>query len=86
VSVERAYRFVPIGEDGIPREPSNYTLTTDELLDVGSPVEASLLGFERWMVVEMRSEPRPLLAAQDASGRDLPLAGTVVCKGTRVRA
>jgi hypothetical protein len=76
-----AYRFVPCDEAGRPHEGSQYTTTTTEDLTVGSRIEATLLGYTSWEVVEVRRATRPLLGARDTFGNDVPLAGTIVCRG-----
>ena len=76
-----AYRFVPCDEAGQPREDSRYTTVTTERLDVGSRIDAAIFGYTRWEVIEVRSETEPLLGALDSSGNDVPLAGTLICRG-----
>jgi hypothetical protein len=78
---ERAYRFVPCNADGTPRENSELALLTSERLTVGSTVDLELDGFSRWEVVELRPETGPLIRATDASGNDLGVGGTIVCRG-----
>ena len=77
----RAYRFLPLDENGEPRETSQYTTITSETLTVGSRIEAEMLGYSAWEVTDVRPETRPLLGARDRLGNDIPLAGTVVCRG-----
>jgi len=78
-----AYRFVPCAEDGRPRNGSQYTSIRDtsENIRVGSVLEASLLGYTRWEVIEMRADSGGLLDATGADGMDIPLGGTLVCRG-----
>jgi hypothetical protein len=76
-----AYRFVPCDDEGQPRENSRYTTITTERLDVGSKIDAQLLGYSTWEVVELRAETRPLLGARDKLGNDVPLAGSLICRG-----
>jgi hypothetical protein len=76
-----AYRFVPCDADGHPRENSQYTTISTERLGVGSRIDADLLGYQTWEVVEVRKATSPLLGAQDRGGKDIPLAGTVICRG-----
>jgi hypothetical protein len=76
-----AYRFVPCDEEGKPRENSRYTTITTERLDVGSTIEAAVFGYTTWEVVEIRSEAPPLLGVRDRLGNDVPLAGTLICRG-----
>jgi hypothetical protein len=76
-----AYRFVPCDANGNLRENSQLTTITTELLSVGSKIEAAILGYQRWEVVEVRDATSPLVAARDSFGRDIALAGTVVCRG-----
>lgn len=66
--MKRAYRFLPLADDGRARESSQYTLTTWEVVELrpGKSVGRSTL-----------------LASRDASGGDPPLAGTLVCRGVR---
>lgn len=75
-----AYRFVPCDSNGNPRENSQLTITT-EPLGVGSKIEAAILDYQTWEVVEVRDATSPLVAARDSFGRDIALAGTVVCRG-----
>jgi hypothetical protein len=76
-----AYRFVPCARDDLPLEPSQFTLVATERLGVGSTIDVELLGYSRWEVVELRPESRPLLGASDRLGNEVPLAGSVVCRG-----
>jgi hypothetical protein len=76
-----AYRFLPCGENGEPRENSQYTTIRTEALVVGSRVQFALLGYTAWEVVAVQDETRPLLGARDTDGTEIPLAGTVVCRG-----
>ena len=76
-----AYRFVPCDEEERPREDSRYTTIAAERLGVGSRVEAALLGYDTWEVIEVRDETGPLVGAKDGFGNDIALAGTVVCRG-----
>jgi hypothetical protein len=80
-----AYRFLPCDDDGSPRENSNFVSThdEDEAIGVGSVIEAELLGYERWEVVEVRSGSGPLISATGADGEPLPMKGTLVCRGVR---
>ena len=75
------YRFLPCDEAGCPREDSNVSIQTDDVLRVGSVVDASALGYEHWEVVEIRDDSGPLIAATDQDGMSIPLGGTVVCRG-----
>jgi hypothetical protein len=77
---QAACRFVPCDDAGRPRETSQFTILAAELR-VGSRVDAELLGYSTWEVVELRTSPRPLLAARDRHGNDVPVAGAVVCRG-----
>jgi hypothetical protein len=81
VDASRAYRFVPCDDNGHPRENSQYTTITHEPLGVGSRIDATLFGYTVWEVVEVTTETKPLLEARDRDGNDLPLAGTVICRG-----
>ena len=76
-----AYRFVPCDDEGHPRASSQYTTIAAERLEVGSRIEAALLGHDTWVVVEVRDETGPLAGVRDRRGNDIPLAGTVVCRG-----
>jgi hypothetical protein len=78
---ELAYRFLPLDEEEQPRESSQYTITSAQRIDVGSRVEAALLGYTTWEVVEVRSEAGPLLDVRDRFGAEMPFAGTLVCCG-----
>jgi hypothetical protein len=71
---------VPCDEEGQPRENSQYTTITSERLDVGSRVDATLFGYTTWEVVEVRRETGPLLGARDRFGKEVPLAGTLICR------
>jgi hypothetical protein len=42
----------------------------------------ALFGYTTWEVVEVRSETGPLLGARDRFGNKVPLAGTLICRGT----
>jgi hypothetical protein len=77
---EVAYRFLPCDEAGLPRENSELTIITTERLCVGSRIDAALLGYTTWEVVEARSETGPLLGAHDKFGNELSLAGTLICR------
>ena len=76
-----AYRFVACDDEGGPRASSQYTTIAAERLGVGSRVEAALLGYDTWVVIEVRDETGPLVGAKDRCGNDIALAGTVVCRG-----
>lgn len=78
---KRAYRFVPCDKSGAPREGSQYTTITENDLAVGSRIEGIFLGYTTWEVVEVHQETRPLLGARDEFGHDVPLGGTIVCRG-----
>ena len=71
---------MPCDEDGQPRENSQYTFIASEHLDVGSRLDAALVGRTAWEVVEVHSANRPLLGARDRFGDDLPFAGTLICR------
>ncbi len=74
---------MPCDESGDPRENSRYTTITTERLDVGSTIEVSVFGWTVWEVIEVRHTTRPLLGAKDRLGNDLPLTGTLLCRGVR---
>ena len=78
-----AYRFLPCDQDGHPRETSRYTTIAEdgEELGLGSVIEAEILGYRTWEVVDVRETPGSLLAATDAVGTEMPLGGTLVCRG-----
>lgn len=78
-----AYRFLPCGDDGAPRENSQYTTVADadERLGVGSVIDAELLGHRRWRVVEVRADQGAFVSAADTDGTPLPFGGTLVCRG-----
>ncbi|MHB8470180.1 MAG: hypothetical protein ACYDCH_10555 [Gaiellaceae bacterium] len=77
-----AYRFVPLDDDGAPRETTQYALIWDTPLVVGSRFsEAGLVDADAgWEVVEVRSSAADLVAVRDALGRDVPVAGTLICR------
>jgi hypothetical protein len=78
---EVAYRFIPCDEEGRPRENSQLTIVTVQDLGVGSTIDQEMLGYSSWEVLELLPEARPLLGAGDGLGSDIPLAGTLVCRG-----
>jgi hypothetical protein len=80
-----AYRFLPLDDHGKPRAGSRYTMTTETELDVGDRVSFDVLGHKTWEVVKRDPGTRvgrlALLGVTDAAGNDLPLAGTLHCRG-----
>lgn len=74
---KRAYRLLPLDEEGNPREGSQYVLVREKPVQVGDQIDG------RWEVVELRAETGGLMGARDADGTELPLAGTAVCKDLR---
>jgi hypothetical protein len=80
-----AYRFLPCGDDGSPRENSQLTLLRDEseTIGVGSVIETDLLGYKKWQVIEVRTDSGPLISSTHADGKPLPVGGTLVCRGVR---
>jgi hypothetical protein len=80
-----AYRFLPCDDEGRAREQSQLTSIHDaaEPVAVGSVVEADMLGYQRWEVVEVREDSGVLMSATDADGERIPLGGTLVCRGVR---
>lgn|GEM_PF-3445600 len=80
-----AYRFLPLDDHGKPRAGSRYTMTTETELDVGGRVSFDVLGHKTWEVVKRDPGTRvgrlALLGVTDAAGNDLPLAGTLHCRG-----
>jgi hypothetical protein len=52
-----------------------------ERIEVGSVIEASLLGYAEWEVVEIRDSSGPLGAACDTNGVPIAVVGTLVCRG-----
>jgi len=78
-----AYRFLPCDEDGRPIEGSQLTSIRDdsERIEVGSVIEAELLGYAEWEVVEVRESSGPIGAACDSDGVPIPVVGTLVCRG-----
>jgi hypothetical protein len=80
-----AYRFLPCDDGGRPLENSEYTTLSDDQLGVGSRIEVDLFGYACWEVVEMREESGPLVAVCDRFGRDIPVAGTLICRGVASR-
>jgi hypothetical protein len=80
-----AYRFLPCDDEGRPREQSQLTSIHDasESVAVGSLIEADILGYQRWEVVDVREDSGGLLSATGAGGDSIPLGGTLVCRGVR---
>lgn len=78
---EVVYRFIPCDDEGRPRENSQLTIVTVQDLGVGSTIDQEMLGYSSWEVLELLPESRPLLGAGDGLGSDIPLAGTLVCRG-----
>ena len=76
-----AYRFLPCDEEGRPRENSRYTTISTGRLDVGSRIDVAIFGYTTWEVVEVRNQSGPLLGARDRFGNEVPLAGTLICRG-----
>lgn len=80
-----AYRFLPLDTNGEPRAESQVILMSESELKVGDRVEARMRGYETWEIIERRSGiavgASDVLAATDASGRDVPLSGTLACRG-----
>jgi hypothetical protein len=79
-----AYRFVPLDDQGRLRESSRYTIVTAHELQVGDRIEQSLMGYDAWEVVEVSdaaSGGSLPVAVEDSSGVDIPLRGTVTCRG-----
>ena len=74
MTVKRAYRLLPLTADGRPNEHAQYTYVAEEEVQPGDRVG------DRWEVVEVRSGTGGLIAARDASGTNLPVAGTLVCR------
>jgi hypothetical protein len=82
MAAELAYRFVPCDEGGRPRENSQITTIREEgTVGLGSVLEIEILGFRRWEVIEVRASSGRLSAATAADGTDIPLGGTLVCRG-----
>jgi hypothetical protein len=52
-----------------------------ERIEVGSVIEASLLGYAEWEVVEIRESSGPIGAACDSNGVPIAVVGTLVCRG-----
>ena len=52
-----------------------------ERIEVGSVIEASLLGYAEWEVVEIRESSGPIGAACDSNGIPIAVVGTLVCRG-----
>jgi hypothetical protein len=79
-----AYRFVPLDDQGRLRESSRYTIVTTHELQAGDRIEQSLMGYDAWEVVEVSDTApggSPPVAVEDSSGVDIPLRGTVTCRG-----
>jgi hypothetical protein len=83
--VSLAYRFLPLDREDQPRGESQYVVMSEREPTVGDRVDARLLGYEVWEVVERRSgtagAASVLLAVADPDGRDVPPAGTLICRG-----
>jgi hypothetical protein len=56
-------------------------MLSHEQLGVGSRIEVALFGYACREVVEVREDNGPLVAVRGRFGRDIPLAGTLVCRG-----
>lgn len=78
-----AYRFLPCDHEGRSREQSQFTSIRDatETLGVGSVIEADLLGYRRWEVVEVREASEGLMSMTGSDGSPIPVKGTLVCRG-----
>jgi hypothetical protein len=78
-----AYRFLPCDEGGRPMEESQLTSIREgsERIEVGSVIEANLLGYAEWEVVEIREASGPIGAACDSNGVPIAVVGTLVCRG-----
>jgi hypothetical protein len=72
-------------DEGRPREQSQLTSINDadETVAVGSVIEADMLGYQSWKVVEVREDSGLLMSLADADGEPIPLGGTLVCRGVR---
>ena len=44
-------------------------------------IEASLLGYAEWEVVEIRESSGPVGAACDSNGIPIAVVGTLICRG-----
>jgi hypothetical protein len=44
-------------------------------------IEADLLGYHRWEVVEVREDSGGLISAAAGDSDPIPLGGTLVCRG-----
>ena len=80
-----AFRFLPCDDEGRPREQSRLTSIHDtaEAVGVGSVIEADLLGYDRWEVVEVRDDSGGLTSATGPGSASIPLGGTLICRGVR---
>jgi hypothetical protein len=80
-----AYCFLPCDDEGRLCEQSQLTSIHDtgESLTVGSVIEADILGYQRWEVIEVREASGGLMSATGADGASIPLGGTLVCRGVR---
>ena len=78
-----AYRFIPCDNEGRPREQSQFTSIHDatQTVGVGSVIEADLLGYRRWKVIEVREGSEGLMSVTGADGDPISVAGTLVCRG-----
>jgi hypothetical protein len=79
------FRFLPCDDEGHSREQSQLTSIHDaaEVVAVGSAIEADLLGYHRWEVVEVLEDSGGLVSPTSADGDPIPLGGTLVCRGVR---
>ena len=75
-----AYRFVPLDASGSPRSSSQYRVTVDSRLRPGEYVDLNMLGHRTWEVLEVRPEAEGLISSRDPDGREIPVAGTIICR------
>jgi hypothetical protein len=77
-----AHRFLPCGDDGRPRENSQYTAVAneDDHLGIGSVLMAEIFGFREHRNARRR---RLLITATDADGNAVAIRGKLVCRGVR---
>jgi hypothetical protein len=78
---EFAYRFIPTGEDGKPRQDSQLFMVTNDSLEVGSVIDADLPGYTTWEVVQVRPGQAPGDRCFDRLGNEIPMVATLICKG-----
>lgn len=59
---------------------SQYRITVEAELRPGDSVNLNILGHRTWDVIDVQPGAEGLISARDAEGRELPIAGTVICR------